>query len=367
MSGPLTYVHIGVGGFGRHWCTEVLPRLKELGLARAAAAVDIDPKVLADAKEQLGLDDGQLYTSAEQALAENKVDFVTIVVPPASHEKMVDLAVKHGRHILSEKPIADTMAGCCRIYHKVKAAGVKMAVTMSHRFDQDKQSLEAAVKGGQYGPLNYVVHRFTHNLREFASWGRFRHEIADPLLVEGAVHHFDILRAISGSSAKTVYALTWNPPWGEYAGDSTALIAMEMENGAKCFYEGAKANASTMNGWANDYIRAECCDGTLELDRRRLRVLRGGGWDPPLAEDLPLLERPAWTNACLAEMFCHWLRGESDDHPTSIDDNIQCAALLFAAIESAHAGRIVAVQDFLTQHLKAAEPGAAADVSEPRR
>lgn len=351
MNKPLKFVLIGVGGFGQHWCGAVLPRLKELGLAEVVGAVDINPETFKIARSNLGLNEGQIYTDAEKAVSERKPDFIIIVVPPAFHEKMVDIALKYDCHILSEKPIADTMEACCRIYKKVKASGLKMVVTMSHRFDQDKQSLEAVLKSGKYGELNYIVHRFTHNCRGFASWGKFRHEIPHPLLVEGTVHHFDILRALSSSNAKTVYAKTWNPSWGEYAGDSTGFITMEMENGVKCFYEGAKANASTLNGWGNDYIRAECRDGTLELDRRWLRVLRGGAWDRPLSEDLPLIQRPAWTNAWLAEMFCEWLLKERKEHPTNIDDNIQCAALLFAAIKSAETGQIVDVQDFLEKNL----------------
>ncbi len=351
MNKPLKYIHIGVGGFGQHWCTAVLPRLKELGLAVPVAAVDINPEMLAKAKTQLGLADDQIYSNAEKAIAERKPDFITIVVPPAFHEKMVDLAVAHGCHILSEKPIADTMEACCRIYSKVKKAGLKMAVTMSHRFDQDKQTLEAEIRGGKYGRLNYIVGRFTHNCRKFASWGKFRHEIPDPLLVEGAVHHFDILRALSGSNAKTVYALTWNPPWGEYAGDSTGIVTIEMENGVKCVYEGAKANSSTMNGWTNEYFRAECEDGTLELDRRCLRVMRGVAWDKPLSQDLPLLQQPVWMNAWLAELFVNWLDG-GPQPPNNLDDNIQCCAMLFAAIESAHTGQVVDVQEFLERNMK---------------
>ena len=52
--------------------------------------------------------------------------------------------------ILSEKPITDAMDSTCRVYKKVLAAGKKMAVTLSHRFDQDKQSLEHAIKSGDY-------------------------------------------------------------------------------------------------------------------------------------------------------------------------------------------------------------------------
>ena len=350
---PLRYIQVGTGGFGAYWCRAFLPRLTELGKAVPVAAVDISPDALKNAQEHLGVPPERCYTDLSRALDENAADFLNIVVPPAFHEAVVDAALAHDLHILSEKPIADTMEACCRIYRKVNAAGKKMAVTMSHRFDQDKQSLEATIKSGDYGPLNYIVHRFTHNCRRFGSWGKFRHEMADPLLVEGTVHHFDILRALSGADAETVYAQSWNPPWGEYAGDSTALINLRMTNGIHCFYEGAKANATTMNGWGHDYLRAECEHGTLELDRRKLRVLRQGEGGALVAEDLPLLERPAWINAWLAEMFCDWLRGGAAP-PNHLDDNLQCAALLFAAVESAHAGRPVHVPSFLRRYLQEA-------------
>ena len=51
----------------------------------------------------------------------------------------------------------------------------------------------------------------------------------------------------------------------------------------------------------------------------------------------------------------NWLNG-GEAPPNGLDDNIQCCALLFAAIESAHSGRIVDVQEFLQQSLEAAEP-----------
>ncbi len=348
------FIQVGCGNFGHRWVSAFIPRLiDELGLIEAAAVVDLDPDTFPDAQRFYHLPPERCYTDAAKAFAENPADFVIIVVPPRFHEAVVDLALAYGMDVLSEKPMADTMEACARIYQKVTRAGRKMMVTMSHRFDQDKQSLEAAIRSGEYGPLNYLVHRFTHNCRAFGSWGaRFRHEIADPLLIEGTVHHFDVLRALSGADAATVYAVTWNPPWGEYAGDSTGLITLEMTNGVRCFYEGAKANASSMNGWGQDYIRAECRDGTLELNRRWLRVLTGEAWTPPLARDLPLLERPVWTNAWLAEQFVHWLDG-GPEPACSLRDNLQCCALLFAAIESARTRQPVDVQTFLLRHLAA--------------
>ncbi len=86
----------------------------------------------------LGLKASQCFTDPARAFAETAADFCTIVVPPAHHEAIVDLAIAHGLDILCEKPIADSMAASVRIAQKARAAGRRMAITMSHRFDQDK-------------------------------------------------------------------------------------------------------------------------------------------------------------------------------------------------------------------------------------
>ena len=53
-----------------------------------------------------------------------------------------------------------------------------------------------------------------------------------------------------------------------------------------------------------------------------------------------------WT----AERFVDWLQG-GDAPPNTLTDNLQCAVLLFAALESAHTNQVIAVQDFLQNSL----------------
>jgi predicted dehydrogenase len=276
-----------------------------------------------------------------------------VVVPPAHHETIIDLALEHGLHILCEKPVADTMASTARIFLQVTRADRKMAITMSHRFDRDKQTLERLVRSGAYGPINYIVGRLALNNRKFGDWGDFRHRIADPLLIEAAVHQFGIIRGLTGANAKSVYANGWNPDWGEYAGDSTALAVVEMENGVRAAYEGSKTNASTISPWEEEYWRVECRDGTLELDRRRLRLIRGGAKDIPTSEELELDAGETWMNSLLAETFVRWLDG-GPAPATRIEDSIHDTALTMAAIESAHSGQVVDVGAYTRQHLDAA-------------
>ena len=347
------FIQVGVGGFGGHWVNGVMPRLiDELKLAQAAAVADINPQTFPNARAKYHLPPEKCYTEARRAFAENEADFAIVVVPPAHHEGIVDLALEHGMDILSEKPIADSMKACCRIYKKVRKAGRKMAVTMSHRFDQDKQSLERLIQSGEYGKLDYLIGRNTWTCRKYPAWGAFRYQIPDTLLIEGTVHHFDIMRSLSGSNAKTVYAKTWTPPWGDFKGDAQALLIVEMENGVKVFYEGAKCNASQLNAWTQDYWRAECDKATLELDQRKLRVIAGGLNNNATLVQRPLDNQPVWMNPWLAELFVRWLHGGPAPINT-LEDNIQCAALLFAAVESAHTGKVIAVQDYLRKNMSA--------------
>ena len=347
------FIQVGTGGWGRYWSRTVIPHLLELGIAEPVAAVDVNPANLANAREGYGIAEDRCYTDARRAFEEQPADFAIVVVPPAHHEAIIDLALAAGCHVLCEKPVADTMAASARILLKVTRAERKMAITMSHRFDQDKQTLERLVRSGAYGPINYIVGRLALNNRKFGDWGDFRHRIADPLLIEAAVHQFGIIRGLAGANARSVYANGWNPEWGEYAGDSTALAVIEMENGVRASYEGSKTNASTISPWEEEYWRVECRDGTLELDRRRLRLLRGGAKEIPPVEELPLDDGTAWLNPLLAERFVRWLDGGPAPE-TRIEDSIHDTALTMAAIESAHTGRVVDVPAFTQEHLDAA-------------
>lgn len=349
----VSFIQVGCGGWGARWVAEFMPPLVfESRRAVPRAVVDIRADTARAAAEAYRLPPDRAYTGAAEAFERHgDADFAIIVVPPASHEAIVDLAVSAGMHVLSEKPIADTMAGCVRVYKKVRSAGLKMAVTMSHRFDQDKQTLAREVASGRHGRLHYLIGRNTWNCRRKGDWGEFRYEIADPLLVESTVHRFDIIRAITGADAARVFTVSWNPPWSDFHGDCSALVTIEMTNGVKVFYEGAKANASALNSWGFDYFRAECEDGTLELDNRVLRLLRSRGNERPETRVIPLREQPAWMNRWLAGLFVDWLEG-GPEPPNSLEDNIQCAALQFAALESARTRQVVDVQEYLRRHMQ---------------
>ncbi len=345
-------IQVGTGGWGAEWCASFLPRNVEEGIIEVVAAVDENPHALVNARNHLGLSPAQCYTDLRRALGECPADFCAVVVPPAFHEAVIEEALSHGLHILSEKPIADTLEGACRIASKVKRAGKKMAVTMSHRFDQDKSALRRELRARTHGPLDYLSMRYSSDYRQFGSWGEFRHEMQDPLMIEGAVHHLDILADLAGSPCETVYAETWTPAWGEFGGHAQGLVMLRFENGVRAVYEGANCNAAGLSTWTNEYIRAECEGGTLVLSGRALERFEPLPHDAPKfrpegsGNAIPLDEQPKWANSWLIEQFAQWLNG-GPTMETNVEDNLQSVALVFAAIESSRTGQPVKVQELL--------------------
>ena len=337
------------------WANGVImgPLIERLQLARPVALVDVTPEVFTEARAGLGLPEDRCYLDMERAFGENPADFAIVSSPTQFHEKAVDVALAHDMDILLEKPIAHTMEACCRIQQKVKRAGRKMSVVMSHRFDQDKQSLAHHIHSGKYGRLDYLVGRNTWACRKVGTWGpEHRYQKQDVLLTEGTIHHFDIIRSLTGSNARTMHAVTWNPEWSDFVGDAQALILVEMENGVKVTYEGAMTNATTLNNWCDEYFRAECKSGTLVLDHRKLRVLSDLEGERK-TRDEPLLEQEFWLDTWITKMFLDWI-DDGEAPPSNVDDNLQCSAMLYAAIESAHTGAIVDVQAFLQKHMEQA-------------
>jgi len=316
------------------------------------ALVDVNPQALEFGRNVLKLPAERCFTDPRAAFAAHKADFCTVVVPPNFHEQIVDIAIEHGVDILSEKPIADTMEASARIARKVKAAGRKMAVTMSHRFDQDKTTLRQLIRSGKLGAVNTVSCRYAADLREHLAWGAlFRHTMMDPLMIEGAVHHLDLVADLAGAQCETLTATTWKPAWAKYAGDTDGIVMMTFLNGARGIYEGSSSAAVGLNDWNRDYFRVDCELGTAILNSREIEVFMRADLVRQRCREgqgqkIQLITQPKWLNNWLIEKFCRWLDG-GPEMETNVAANLHGAALIFAGIESSRKGQTINVQEYI--------------------
>ena len=334
---------VGAGGFAASWIRDFLPPFLD-DRVEVAALVDQDERALDASCGFLGLAADQCFTGAADAFREVEADLCAIVVPPAAHRHVAMLAVEHGVHILSEKPIADTLDATRDIYRAVTESGLKMAVTQNYRFTPRMLTFRRAMSDAGLGSLNYLVARFAADYRKYGSWGAaFRHEIADALLIEGAVHHFDMIRNLTGGDCETISGLGWNPSWSSFKGNSSGLYLMDMSNGSKACYEGNCSEAGASNSWHQEFYRAECQGGAVVLDADNVvRVIRDG----KSMENLPLVSADSHGHQTIIRDFLNWLDGGPEPE-TCLRDNIKSMAMVFAAIDASREREVKRVGDYL--------------------
>lgn len=356
----MTYrmLQIGVGGYGKLWSEQFVPPNVKDGTVELVGIADTDETALKATQAFHNLPDEACFTSAEDLFANVYADFVLISTPAWHHEDHIGLAVAAGLDILCEKPVADTMEATIRIHELVKNAGTKLAMTMTHRFDEPNTTFREALRSGLDGPLDYLVFRQTGELRKYGAWGAFRHELPDVMLGEAGIHHFDMLRDLAGADCSTIFARSWTPDWGEFKGDANVLAIATFQNGVRLSYEGTSCNAVAINPYFKAYIRAECENGVICLshgavERHRHDPTRQrGGRKEGEGERIPPVEQAKFGNIWLIDRFARWLDG-GEVMETDIESHVKSQAMVYAGIHSVHTGREVDVPAFLEEHRRA--------------
>jgi predicted dehydrogenase len=194
--------------------------------------------------------------------------------------------------------------------------------------------------------------RFAADYREWLAWGaEFRHKMRHALLLEGAVHHFDMIRNLSGGDTQFIGGWEWNPAWSTSLGEFNNLYNLRMTNGVHAVYEGSGTAGGEQNTWHEEGYRIEGESGAVTVGRDKIvrvhRFRRGGGLS---VQEVPLL-KPAHpghvaifdqAHGAVIGQFLDWLDGGSVPE-TVIADNIKSIATVFAAIEASETNRMVDV------------------------
>jgi len=345
MAKPYRCLMLGAGGMAGGWIRSFFPAFRDR--MTVVGLVDIKEDVLDASGDFLGLPKSARFTSAKDAFAAVEADFCTIVTPPWVHEEAVMLAAERKMDILSEKPIADTWEACGRIYRAVADAGVKMEVIQNYRYNATMLTVRDVLRSGRLGRTNYLMGRFADDYRKYAAWGAFRHEIPHSLLVEGGVHHLDMLRNLSGADCARISGWEWNPAWSSFKGESNALLALAMTNGVRASYEGNCNEAGVRNSWHREYYRAECELGAVTIDSDLVvRIWERAGAGGNQMTEVPLLAPKHTGHQWQIDEFLTWLDG-GPKPDTVLADNIKSAATMFAAIVASGSNTVVDVEEMV--------------------
>ena len=326
---------VGAGGMGRAWGKN----LRDCDEVEVAGWVDIRPGLAAQAADELKLTGVHTGEDLRTALAQVRPDFVVDVSTPQAHHDVTLQALRAGVPVLGEKPMADSMERARAMVAAAERAGRLYMVSQSRRYDARLHALRRLIVEhvGAPGILNSDFYIGAH-------FGGFRDEMPSPLLLDMAIHTFDAARYLSGADPLAVYCDEFNPPWSWYQGDACATAIFEMSGGLRYVYRGSWCSEGRHTSWEAEW-RAVGPHGTATWDGHgapaaEIVVARGGFHSEVEARAGEVAaDAPAGIAGSLRDFLRALKTGATP--MGECHDNIKSLAMVFAAIESAAAGRRV--------------------------
>jgi len=332
---PLRLIIVGLGFWGESWIAVV----RQSRHCKLVALVDNDEAALVRCASAAGTDSRACFESIAAAAEEVESDAVLVVVPPAMHTQLALEALDHGLHCLIEKPFASTLKDARLVLERANSSELVVMVSQQYRFRPGARTVARLVETGAVGRIGAVHIHFANELPVRG----FQHEMDEPLLMDMAIHHLDLMRGVLGVEPTRVQGASSNPSWSTFKGNTAATLIFDSEDGAIVTYTGTLVPRGARTGWDGVWdIFGE--DGSIHWDGDEV-LLRPLAW-PFLARARRRALKHEWTGyhvkpiklqdadrlGSLAE-FRAAIR-ERREPETSGRDNIRSLALTIAAVES---------------------------------
>ena len=203
ITGRIRIALVGCGRIARNHL-EAIAKVSELELV---AVADSDLTRATEAGAAAGVPG---FASLEEMLERVPSDLVTVCTPSGLHPQHGILAAKSGRHVLTEKPMAISLAAADELVAACDAAGVHLFVVKQNRLNPSVQLLKRAVDKGRFGRIymaNTTV-RWTRPQEYYdqESW-RGTWEFDGGAMMNQASHYVDLMQWLVGP-VDTVMAMT---------------------------------------------------------------------------------------------------------------------------------------------------------------
>ena len=341
----LRAVLVGCGAMSRAW----LDAARQVDDLSVVGLVDIDIDRAMARAEQFDLRDAVVGTDAADVIDRTRPDMVFDVVVPDARRDLALTAFDRGCHLLTEKPMADSLEHAAEILAAARAAGRMHAVVQNRRYHPAVRRIRNFLASGAIGDLTSLHCDFFVD----PHFGGFREEMDHVLLLDMAIHTFDAARYMAGRAPASVFCAEWEAAGTWFRQGSSAVAIFAFDDGVVFNYRGSWCASGGRTSWESawrfvgtrgsllwdgyDDFRAEVATDEPVPADPVLRIAKPVEV-PPLRDS----DRVGGHLGIIRDFVVAVRTGQAPE--TSGEDNIQSLAMVFGAIESAETGRRVPIR-----------------------
>jgi predicted dehydrogenase len=217
-------LRIGIAGLGEA-VTEFLPDYVKHPKVKVTAAADMREAALDRFRHEVN---GRTYRNLEELCRSSDVDIVYIATPHELHAQHTLTALKCGKHVIVEKPMALTVEDCDKMNDAADRRGLKILCGHNHSYDVPIKKMREIIKSGELGPL-CMINTWNYNDFMVRPYPDSAIETSRGVVLNQGAHQVDIVRVLGGGMVHTVRARTmiWDPT---RSGEGAYVCYLEFEN-----------------------------------------------------------------------------------------------------------------------------------------
>lgn len=259
----MKYALIGCGRIATNHIKAALNNQLEI-----AAVCDIQPdhiKKLLERHDLWADDSIKHYTDYKAMIAEVQPELVSIAAESGIHAEIAIFCIKHGVHVIIEKPMAMSMADANEIIRLSEERNVKVSACHQNRFNIAVQEMRQALEAGRFGKLSHgSIHVRWNRNQNYYTQAPWRGTWAQDggALMNQCIHGIDLLRWTFGGEVEEVYGQTRQQFHDYLEAEDVGMAVVKFKNGAIATIEGT-TNVYPKNLEETLYIFGE--KGTVKI------------------------------------------------------------------------------------------------------
>ncbi|RPI21551.1 MAG: gfo/Idh/MocA family oxidoreductase [Acidobacteria bacterium] len=290
---------------------------------------------------------GNCYDDPEAVFRNHDFDVVDIITDVDTHCHFVELAVRHGKDVICQKPMAPDFETAQQMLLLCREAGVRYYVHENYRWQPQIRRVKRLLESGVIGEPFRARTAFNTAYPVFVNQP-FLAELEQFAITDQGSHQFDVCRFLFGE-VSSLYTRTQTVNRG-VKGEDVVTTVLQMKSGVVCNSEISFASLLEREAFPQTLMLIEGSKGSMRLDiGPEIRVTTKNGTTCETVTP----ERYSWQHpdykveppsivSCNGSILDDLLgRGKAE---TTGEDNFETVKLVFSAYESARQNAVVHVK-----------------------
>ena len=342
-------IRVGIAGCGKIAQVRHLPEYRDHPNARVCGLFDLNRERAEALAEEYH---ARAYGTYEEMLADPEIDAVSVCTANIAHADMAVAALKAGKHVLCEKPMATTLEDCERMVQAARESGRVLMIGQNQRLAAAHVKARELIEVGAIGKLLTFTTAFRHGGPETwtvdpgaNTWFFDKKRAVMGAMADLGIHKTDLIQFLTGERVTGVEAMMATLD-KKYADGSPIGV----DDNAICIYRMSGGAMGTMTASWTDYAGEDNStvlfgtEGVMRIydDPAHSIVLTKKGGETEYYDVDQIQTNDAQTKSGVIDLFVDHLTDPARPY-ISGESVLWAMRTVFAALESSKKGCFVTV------------------------